>query len=145
MYTPVFPYKGNQIILTSDRVTLHARKDAIFLFGKQAVGLSSTNTINLDASKKIILAAPVVELGNRASELGEPVVLGNTLNQKMLDLLDALSFVATRLAQASTSSPGKTAQVINEAGSYLGLKVDELKGQLEPGLSEILSKNTFTR
>lgn len=145
MYKPVFPYKGNQIILTSDRVTLHSKNDAIFLFGKQAVSLSSTKTINLDAVEKIILAGPVIELGNKARELGEPVILGNTLNQKLLDLLDTLDFVATRLAQASTSSPGKTAELINEAGSYLGIKVGELRGQLEPGLSEILSKNTFTR
>ena len=68
MYRPVFPYKGNQLILTSDRVTLHAKNDAIFLFGKQAVGLSSPNTINLDAGTKIILAGPVVELGNKAKQ-----------------------------------------------------------------------------
>ena len=145
MYRPVFPYKGNQLILTSDRVTLHSKNDAIFLFGKQAVALSSPNTINLDSGKKIILAGPVVELGNKAQELGEPVVLGNTLNQKMLDLLDALSFISVRMAQASTSNPGKTAELLQQAGSYLGNKVNELKGQLEPGLSEILSKNTFTR
>ena len=145
MYRPVFPYKGNQLILTSDRVTLHAKNDAIFLFGKQAVGLSSTNTINLDASNKVIVAAPVIELGNKAETLGEPVVLGDTLNRKLLDLLDALSFVATRMAQASTSNPGKTAELLQQAGSYLGDKVNALKGQLEPNVSEILSKNTFTR
>lgn len=145
MYVPVFPYKGNQLILTSDRVTIHAKNDAIFLFGKKAVGLSSTNTINLDATNKVIVAAPIIELGNKAKELGEPIVLGDTLNQKLLDLLDALSFVSTRLAQASTSNPGKTAELLNQAGSYLGDKVNALKVQLQPTLSEILSKNTFTR
>lgn len=145
MYQPVFPYKGNQIILTSDRVTLHARKDAIFLLGKQAVGLSSPNTINLDAGKKIILAGPVIELGNRAQQLGEPVVLGNTLNQTLLALLDALDAVAIQLAQASTSKPGQTAQYISQAGSYLSTQVSSLRLQLQPGLSQILSKNTFTR
>jgi len=59
--------------------------------------------------------------------------------------LDALSFISTRMAQASTSNPGATAELLQQAGSYLGNKVNELKGQLEPGLSEILSKNTFTR
>jgi hypothetical protein len=145
MYRPVFPYKGNQLILTSERVTIHSKTDAIFLFGKQAVSLSSTNTINLDASNKIILAGPVIELGNKAKDLGEPIVLGDTLNRKLLDLLDALSFISTRMAQASTSNPGATAELLQQAGSYLGNKVNELKGQLEPGLSEILSKNTFTR
>lgn len=145
MYTPVFPYKGNQLILTSDRVTIHAKSDAIFLFGKQAVGLSSTNTINLDASNKIILAGPVIELGNKAQTLGEPVVLGNTLNQTLLTLLDALEALASQLAQASTSKPGATAQYISQAGSYLSNSIEQLRLQLQPGISQILSKNTFTR
>jgi uncharacterized protein (DUF2345 family) len=145
MYRPVFPYKGNQLILTSDRVTIHSKTDAIFLFGKQAVGLSSTNTINLDATNKIILAAPVIELGNKAKDLGEPIVLGNTLNQTLLALLDALDAVAIQLAQASTSKPGQTAQYVNQAGSYLSSQVNALRGQLQPGTSQILSKNTFTR
>lgn len=145
MYTPVFPYKGNQLILTSDRVTIHAKSDAIFLFGKQAVGLSSTNTINLDASNKIILAGPVIELGNKAETLGEPIVLGNTLNQTLLSLLDSLDALASSLAQASTSKAGLTAQYISQIGSKLGSDVSRLKGQLQPGSSQILSKNTFTR
>jgi len=145
MYKPVFPYKGNQLILTSDRVTLHAKNDTIFLFGKQAVGLSSTNTINLDAVNKVIVAAPVIELGNKAQDLGEPVVLGNTLNQKLIALLEALDAVAIQLAQASTSKPGQTAQYISQAGTYLSSQVNSIKGQLQPGTSEILSKNTFTR
>lgn len=145
MYIPVFPYKGNQLILTSDRVTLHAKNDAIFLLGKQAVGLSSPNTINLDAGKKIILAGPVIELGNKAQTLGEPVVLGNTLNQTLLTLLDALEALASQLAQASTSKPGATAQYVSQAGSYLCNNIEQLRLQLQPGISQILSKNTFTR
>lgn len=145
MYVPVFPYKGNQLILTSDRVTLHAKNDAIFLLGKQAVGLSSPNTINLDAGKKIILAGPVIELGNKARTLGEPVVLGNTLNQTLLTLLDALEALASQLAQASTSKPGATAQYVSQAGTYLSNNIEQLRLQLQPGISQILSQNTFTR
>jgi len=144
-YKPVFPYKGNQIILTSERVTLHAKNDAIFLFGKKAVGLSSTNTINLDASNKVIIAAPVIELGNKAESLGEPVVLGNTLNQKLISLLDALNGVAILLAQSSESKLGATMQNINSAGTLLAQAVSRLNQELAPGQSQILSKNTFTR
>ncbi len=144
-YKPVFPYKGNQIILTSERVTLHAKNDAIFLFGKKAVGLSSTNTINLDASNKVIIAAPVIELGNKAESLGEPIVLGNTLNQKLLSLLDALNAVAILLAQSSESKLGATMQNINSAGSLLAQAASRLQQELAPGQSQILSKNTFTR
>lgn len=144
-YKPVFPYKGNQLILTSERVTLHAKNDAIFLFGKKAVGLSSTNTINLDASNKVIVAAPVIELGNKAESLGEPIVLGNTLNQKLLTLLDALNAVAILLAQSSESKLGATMQNINSAGSLLAQAATRLSQELTPGQSQILSKNTFTR
>ena len=145
MFKPVFPYKGNQLILTSDRVTLHSKNDAIFLFGKKAVGLSSPETINLDAGQKIILAGPVIELGNKAQSLGQPVVLGNTLNQKLLSIIDALNSVAILLAQVSTSQQGKSMESIRQAGLLLSQEMQSLKTQLIPGVSEILSKNTFTR
>jgi len=145
MFKPVFPYKGNQLILTSDRVMLHSKSDAIFLFGKQAVGLSSPNTINLDAGQKIILAGPVIELGNKAQSLGQPIVLGNTLNQKLLSIIEALNSVAILLAQVSTSQQGKSMESIRQAGLLLSQEMQSLKTQLIPGVSEILSKNTFTR
>ena len=145
MFKPVFPYKGNQLILTSDRVMLHSKSDAIFLFGKQAVGLSSPNTINLDAGQKIILAGPVIELGNKAQSLGQPTVLGNTLNQKLLAIIDTLNSVAILLAQVSTSQQGKSMESIRQAGLLLSQEMQSLKTQLIPGVSEILSKNTFTR
>ena len=145
MFKPVFPYKGNQLILTSDRVMLHSKSDAIFLFGKQAVGLSSPETINLDAGKKIILAGPVIELGNQAQDLGQPTVLGNTLNQKLLSIIEALNSVAILLAQVSTSEQGKSMESIRQAGQLLNEEMQSLKTQLIPGVSEILSKNTFTR
>jgi uncharacterized protein (DUF2345 family) len=145
MFRPVFPYKGNQLILTSDRVTLHSKNDAIFLFGKQAVGLSSPETINLDAGKKIILAGPIIELGNKAQDLGQPIVLGNSLNQKLLSLIDTLNSVAILLAQVSTSQQGKSMESIRQAGQLLSQQMLLLNQQLNPGSSEILSKNTFTR
>jgi uncharacterized protein (DUF2345 family) len=145
VFRPVFPYKGNQLILTSDRVTLHSKNDAIFLFGKQAVGLSSPETINLDAGKKIILAGPIIELGNKAQDLGQPIVLGNSLNQKLLSLIDTLNSVAILLAQVSTSQQGKSMESIRQAGQLLSQQMLLLNQQLNPSSSEILSKNTFTR
>jgi hypothetical protein len=148
MYNPKFPYKGNQLILTSDRVTIHAKNDAIFLFGKQAVSLSSTNTINLDASNKIILAGPVIELGNKAETLGQPLVLGRDLNQQLSALAQGLKAVAAILAQVSESNLGASMQSIASAGGILYTAGDLLLtgvGEGNPDLSKILSKNTFTR
>ena len=148
MYRPVFPYKGNQLILTSERVTIHSKTDAIFLFGKQAVSLSSTNTIYLDASNKIILAGPVIELGNKAETLGQPLVLGRDLNQQLTALAQGLKAVAAILAQVSESNLGASMQCIASAGGILDTAGDLLLtgvGGGNPDLSKILSKNTFTR
>ena len=35
MYKPEFPYKGNQVIISSGRVTNHSYDDFIFMFGKK--------------------------------------------------------------------------------------------------------------
>jgi len=148
MFKPSFPYQGNQLILTSDRVTIHSKTDAIFLFGKQAVGLSSTNTINLDASNKIILAAPVIELGNKAKDLGQPIVLGNDLNQQLAALAQGLQAVACLLTNVSETAIGSSMQQIASAGSALHTVAELLltgTGSGNPDLSKILSKNTFTR
>ena len=56
MYVPEFPYIGNQAIIKSDRVVLMGDKDSVFLFGNEAVSLSSKHTVNLDAKDKVIIS-----------------------------------------------------------------------------------------
>lgn len=101
MYKPQFPYIGNQAIITSDRVTLLAGKDSVFVFGNQAVSLSSQHTINLDAKDKIILSSPKIELGNKAEALGEPIILGNALVYQLVNLLDGLIDFVTSVREAT--------------------------------------------
>ena len=122
MFKPVFPYTGNQIILTSERVTLHSKKDAIFLFGKQAVSLSSTKTINLDANEGIKLYSPIVELGPNARAQGQPVVLGRNLNQQLISLLSSLVNASTLMSQASESDLASSMQFMASAGKIINKK-----------------------
>lgn len=145
MYSPQFPYKGNQIILSSDRVMLHSKTDAIFLFGKQAVSLSSTKTINLDAIERIKLYSPIIELGPNAKDQGQPVLLGRTFNRQLLTLLEELAAAGTLLAQASESDLGATMQYIASAGKKINLEATRLGDVIRDPNSITLSKNTFTR
>jgi len=101
MYKPQFPYLGNQAIITSDRVTLLAGKDSVFVFGNEAISLSSQHTINLDAKDKIILSSPKIELGNKAEAIGEPVILGNSLVYQLVNLLDNLIEFVTSVRDAT--------------------------------------------
>lgn len=143
MFKPVFPYKGNQLILTSDRVTLHSKTDAIFLFGKQAVSLSSTKTINLDANEGIKLYSPIVELGPNARAEGQPVVLGINLNQQLIVLLNNIANAGMLMSQASESDLGASMQYIASAGKILADESNRLVDTLQSNF--ILSKNTFTK
>jgi hypothetical protein len=66
MFTPTFPYLGNQVIISSGRVVNHSYDDFIFLFGKKGVSISSPATFTVDANEKTILASPKIELGYQA-------------------------------------------------------------------------------
>lgn len=143
-YKPEFPYKGEQIILSSDRVLLHSKNDSIFLFGKKAVSLSSTKTINLDATDKVLISTNKIELGTEAEALGEPVVLGRTLNTQLTILLSILETVGKNLSNASESDLAGTMTLITGAGTALAGEAARLRGLLV-GESQILSKTTYTR
>lgn len=145
MYTPQFPYKGNQLILTSDRVMIHSKNDAIFIFGKQAVSLSSPLTINLDASQKVLIDSPKIELGHKAEVDGEPVILGKTFNRQLTQLLDELAAAGTMLAQVSTTNLGASMQYISIAGSKINQQATILADIVRDPNSIVLSKNTFTK
>lgn len=147
MLKPEFPFKDNQIILTSDRVTIHSKSDAIFLFGKGAVSLSSPKTINFDSNEKILMDSPKIELGNKAEELGEPIVKGVELTVILLQLLYSLSNAGVLLAQASESSPGASMQGVASAGQIINQEASRIISVLglTPQTSPILSNVTFTR
>lgn len=145
MFKPEFPYKGNQIIISSDRVTIHSKLDAIFLFGKQAVSISSTKTINLDAYDQVKIDSPNIELGHEAKVLGEPVVLGRTLSIQLVQLLASIKEAGAELKKASSenSSLGATMNSIAGAGKLLYNSAESIQNALMA--DSILSKNTFTR
>lgn len=144
-FRPEFPFKGNQIILSSDRVMLHSKSDAIFLFGKQAVSLSSTKTINLDATEKILFDSPIIELGNKAQNLGQPVLMGWTFNRQLVILLTNISNAGILLMQVSESDLGGSMQAIASAGQILTKEAKRLANILNTADSPVLSKTTYTR
>lgn len=145
MFTPQFPYKGNQLILTSDRVMIHSKSDAIFLFGKEAVSLSSTRTINLDAIEKVLIDSPKIELGSKAESLGQPVILGFSFNRQMVILLKNISSAGVLLAQVSESDLAGSMQAIASAGQILNKEASRLSNLLNSASSPVLSKTTYTR
>jgi hypothetical protein len=145
MFKPVFPYKGDQIILSSERVLLHSKTDAIFLFGKEAISLSSTKTINLDAVDKVLLDTKIIELGSKAQALGEPTVLGRSMVTQLSVLLANLEQAGNKLGVVSSEDLGASMQKIREAGQLISKESARLKVLLQSSDTPVLSKVTFSR
>jgi len=143
MYQPKFPYQNNQIILSSDRVLIHSKSDSIFLFGKQSVSLSSTKTINLDSIDKVLIDSPIIELGHKAQTEGEPVILGNTLNDQLSTLINGINTAAILLKQVSSGNLGVSMEVIRQAADLLYNASNDAKAYIDTKAT--LSKNTFTK
>jgi len=63
---PISPsqYSNPQIILSSDRITLNAKNDSVLISGEKSVGLSSNESINIEA-KQIYLNGNDIRLGNK--------------------------------------------------------------------------------
>lgn len=147
MLNPKFPFDGDQIILTSDRVMLHSKNDGVFLFGKQMVALSSTKTINLDAEDKILFDCKKIELGHKAETLGQPVLLGRAFIDNMILLLNSMQEAASLLQTVHESSPANSMLNIASAGNTLYSTVSRLINILETteNPQNPLSKVTFSR
>ena len=143
MIKPQFPYLGNQCIITSDRVTLHSRKDGIYLFGKATVCLSSTGTINIESNEALKMSAPVIELGLNARLLGQPLVLGLELSELLDELIQALQVVAVALSKADGTSEEAVSDSFDDikvSGESLVQATDNAAAAIET----ILSTKTYT-
>lgn len=147
MLDPKFPYSGRQIILSSNRVLLHAKEDGIFLFGKKMVALSSVETINLDAKEMILLDSDKIELGHKASTLGQPVILGKTFLDDFTSIVRELQVLASQLQRVSDTNPAASFLAIKSAGDKLFIKCKNMLVRItnKDNPQYPLSKVTFTK
>lgn len=137
-YIPAFPYKGSQILISSDRVVLHSEDDSIFLFGKKAIGLSSVGRVNVDTKEGTTINAPEIELGIQAKTLGEPVAKADAVVEKLQRVLNTLSEVAKALQNITLEG---SAPAIIATSTVLAETCDSVASTL----SEIKSTITYTR
>ena len=142
MYTPQFPYLGNQVIISSGRVVHHSYDDFIFLFGKKGVSISSPATFTVDANERTIIASPKVELGYEAETKGEPVLLGKTTATQLGFLLDAIQNLSDALGKMSAEELETSISGIIQTSKVLSGTAKTVKTELT---NACLSKNTYTK
>jgi hypothetical protein len=136
-YKPEFPYLGEQIIINSGRVILNSKDDSVFLFGKKAIGFSSSGPINFDSDEKIIINSPEIYLGLDAKE---PLIKGqqlvNLLN-RLLNSLDSFSLII----QSSVDSNNIPILAAATAGGTLTKDIIKIRSLI----SSITSNQNFTK
>jgi hypothetical protein len=142
MFKPEFPYKGDQAIISSGRVTIHSKDDFIFLFGKKSVSISSPATFTVDANEKTIIASPIIELGLRARLEGDPVMLGDKTAAQLGQLIDTLVSLANGLSALNESNLSGAIPQIVASAKILSEVAPIIKAQLQ---TTCQSKITFTK
>ena len=142
MYKPEFPYKGNQVIISSGRVTNHSYDDFIFMFGKKGVSISSPATFTVDATESTSISSGFIELGLRAKLEGEPVFLGRKTAFQLGQLLDNLQALGNSLANISESGLAASLPEIIASAKILADTAPVIKKQLQ---GPCLSKITYTK
>ena len=132
-YKPVFPYRGKQIIIDSDRVLLNAKDDSVFILGDKAVGISTNGTFNIDSGGKTIINSPQIDLGLDAKH---PVIKGDeflAIFQQFLLVINQIT--VPELEEATDSNDVKIASV-NRAGEGLRKATEALSELLAGTLSD---------
>jgi hypothetical protein len=146
MLKPEFPYKGNQIVLSSDRITLHSKTDGIFLFGKAAVGISSTKTVNLDAKEEVYVSSPSIYLGSipDGTVSFEPAVKGNQLSQELYEFFTRLAEFLDQMSAVNETNFSVWASSVRFPSVKLR---DHIKERVIPDLvnGKLLSKNVYLK
>lgn len=135
-YQPDFPYRGKQIIIDSDRVTLNSKSDATFLVGKKAVSISSGGTINLDSDGKCIINSSAIDLGLEAIH---PVIHGDTFVTVFTAFLQALDQTVCPQLASSRDSNNTIIGGASSAGKNLQKAVRSLASVL-PDINSQLVK-----
>ena len=134
-YAPEFPYRGNQIIIDSDRVLINSKNDSTFIVGKKAVGISTQGTFNIDSGGKTIINSPEIMLGLEAKH---PVIKGDrflVVFVEFLRIIDQQVCEDLKVASDINNAPIATT---NRAGRALQKATRALAKRLPASLSELV-------
>tara|TARA_Y100001973_G_scaffold106351_1_gene183725 strand:- start:3056 stop:4399 length:1344 start_codon:yes stop_codon:yes gene_type:complete len=144
-------FPGNQTFLSSDRIIFNARKDSVYISAFQHLHLGSANTMTLSTSNNVLMEAensvvidcPITKLGTDDDESSQPIVLGDTMVEKMLDVCDIMDEVINAInAMTHPTGVGPSGPPIN-ASQFTGITNGSIKA-LRDTIEEILSLSNRT-
>ena len=100
-----YEYNKPQILHSSDRITINARTDGIYLSAFKDMYLGAGNTLNIITENETIIESSNIYLGKQAKEKTQPVVLGGSLRLLLKDIVSAIKGLKVTLCVGGSSGP----------------------------------------
>lgn len=133
-------YRGAQALLTSDRVVINAKKEALLLSSITSLGLNTEGTLNLDSKEECCIDSPAVYIGRNAKQ---PILYGNQVESFLETLIKILEDISKDMSKAKTVE-GNPIPLLNKRGTQAQILLSTLKSRLNPkGSSPLKSKKIF--
>jgi hypothetical protein len=132
-------FEGNNILFSSDRILLRAKKDSLFLFGSKSISLNSDGTINIDSKSEFIVNSPKIYLGINSVNEKEPILLGDKTYKLLEKIINTLDSLSSDISNVISTPTGTNIPQLSIAGSKMKGKISTLRNML----SEIKSKKGF--
>jgi len=130
-------FESPQIIITSDRIILSAKKDSVLINAENSVGISTNGSINIDAKSNYI-SSNDIKLGSKNAT--QPILLGNDTNEILRDLTFAIKDLATILQVQRDYPNGVLVESFNSIAGNAIICLDSIMESLNNG--SLKSKTT---
>ena len=108
-------YTGKQIIINSGRLVFNTTEDHLMLSSAKSISLSSTETVNIDATEMTIQTEKIY-LGSKSAT--EPLLLGDTTVELLKEMLAILKDLVIA-SQAASNSGGPIPSLNQKAPALL--------------------------
>jgi len=91
----IYGYNNNQILFNSDRITLNTKLDDIFVSSIKDIHIGSGRHLSINAQKSINVLSDNVNIGNPNKATMENMVLGNQLQDVLVEIVNLLGRLQT--------------------------------------------------
>lgn len=127
---PIIPrlYKKEQILISSGRIILNAKNDALILSGLKYISLNSQGDIGINTKKSFTVNSQKINLGDK--EADQQLILGNKFIFQIEQLTQALITITQTLEDTLQYFPGGLATV-HPASIPLGMQKEVLNDILK--------------
>jgi len=86
----IYNYSGNQILFSSDRLTLNSKLDDIYLSSNKDIHIGSKENVTISTAKDLIIESEKTHLGDPNKKEMDNMVLGSKVQEALNGIIDLI-------------------------------------------------------